>query len=62
VTRLEGSKAGFINFYVLFLDVQSAPNKGSVGAQNKTCTQCVSQTTTRQQEVHVAPPHVFFGL
>jgi hypothetical protein len=28
--------SGFINLCVLFLDAQSAPNKGSNGAQNKT--------------------------
>jgi hypothetical protein len=57
-----GVHPGLINLCVLFLDAQSAPNKGSVDAQNKTYAHCVSHAVAVQQEVHVAPPHIFSRL
>jgi hypothetical protein len=55
-----GVNLGLINLCLLFLDTQSAPNKGSVGAQNKTYVRNVCPRW--QQELRVSPLHVFFGL
>jgi len=59
-----GTNAGLINLCVLFLDAQSAQNKGSVDAQNKTYVHslfvgiwehfCISKHTKRAIAVSVS--------